>query len=68
MMIGANFMEHLDEFKRLLTELEAIGVKIEEEDKVVILLISLPSSCEHLRTTLMYEKYTLGINEVVVTL
>ena len=57
----ANFMEHLDEFKRLFTELEAISVKIKEEDKVIIVLVSLPPSYENLRTTLMYVKDTLGL-------
>ena len=65
---GADFMEHLDEFKRLLIELKAISVKIEEEDKAVILLVSLSPSYEHLRTTLMYGKDTLGIDEVLATL
>ena len=65
---GANFMKHLDKFKRLLIELEVIGVKIKEEDKAVILLVSLPPSYEHLRATLMYEKDTLGIDEVLDTL
>ena len=65
---GKNFMDHLDEFNRLLTELDAIGAKIEEEDKAILLLVSLPSSYEHLRTTLMYGKDTLGLDEVVAAL
>ena len=65
---GANFTEHLGEFKRLLTELKTIGVKIEEEDKAVILLASLPPSYEYLKTTSMYRKDTLGIDEVIATL
>lgn len=40
---GANFMDHLEEFNRLVTELETIGAKIAEEDEVIILLVSLPS-------------------------
>lgn len=55
---GGNFNEHLDEFNWLITELETIGAKIEEEDKAIILLVSLPPSYEHIRTTLMYEKDT----------
>ncbi|KAG5532538.1 hypothetical protein RHGRI_026984 [Rhododendron griersonianum] len=50
---GMNFMNHMDEFNRLVTELEAIGAKIEEEDKAIILLVSLRSSYEHLKTTLI---------------
>lgn len=65
---GGNFNEHLDEFSRLITELEAIGAKIEEEDKAIILLVSLPSYYEHIRTTLMYGKDTLTLDEVIATL
>ncbi|GFS38693.1 hypothetical protein Acr_00g0058920 [Actinidia rufa] len=61
-------MEQLDEFSRLLKELEAIGVKIEEENKAAILLVSLPPSYEHLRTPLMYGKDTLRIDMVVAML
>ena len=43
-------------------------MKIDDEDKAVILLVSLPPSYEHLRTTLMYGKDTLRIHEVVAAL
>ena len=65
---GVNITDHLDEFNRLITELEAIGAKIEEEDKEILLLVSLPSPYEHLRTTLMYGKDTLRLDEVVAKL
>lgn len=38
---GANFNNHLDEFNQLLMELDAIGAKIEKEDKAILLLFSL---------------------------
>ena len=65
---GGSFADHLDEFNRLCTELEAIDAKIQEENKSIVLLVSLPSSYEHLRTTLMYDKDTLGFDEVVASL
>ena len=65
---GANLTEYLDEFNRLIMELDTIGVKTEVEDKAIILLVSLPSSYEHLRTTLLYGKDTLGLDKVVATL
>ena len=61
-------MDHLDEFNKLLTDLDAIDAKIEEEDRAILLLVSLPSSYEHLRTTLIYGKSTIGLDEVVATL
>ena len=45
-----------------------IGVKIKEKDKVIILLVSLPLSYEHLRITLTYGEDKLGIDEVIATL
>ena len=37
---GANLMDHLDEFNKLLTNLDAINAKIEEEDRATLLLVS----------------------------
>ncbi|GFY95273.1 hypothetical protein Acr_10g0006580 [Actinidia rufa] len=75
MIEGANITDHLDEFNQLLTKLDAIDAEIKEEDKAILLLVSLPPSYEHQnhyhmnnRTTLMYEKYTLKLDEVVATL
>lgn len=65
---GANFIKHLDEFNRLTMELDSIRVKIKEEDKAIILLVSLSSSYEHLKTTLIFGKDTLGLDEVVAML
>ena len=52
-------MDHLDESNWLL---------MKEEDKATLLLVSLLPSYEHLRTTLMYEKDNLKLDEVVPTL
>ncbi|VFQ74038.1 unnamed protein product [Cuscuta campestris] len=61
----ANFNGHLDEFNKITTELESIDVKIEEEDKVLLLLASLPSSFDNIVTTLLFGKETLKFDEVV---
>ena len=50
---ATNFVDHLNEFNRILKEVAAIDVKIEEEDKAILLLVSLPPSYEHLRTMLI---------------
>ena len=65
---GANLTEHLDEFNRITMELDTIGDKTQEEDRAMILLVSLPASYEHLRTTLLYGKDALGLDEVIATL
>ncbi|VFQ71666.1 unnamed protein product [Cuscuta campestris] len=64
----ANFNGHLDEFNKITTELESIDVKIEEEDKALLLLASLPSSFDNIVTTLLFEKETLKFDEVVAVL
>jgi hypothetical protein len=52
-------LEHLNKFNMLKTQLLNFGVKIKEEDKVILLLASLPPLYDHLVTTLLYEKDTL---------
>lgn len=58
----ANFMDHLDEFNRLLRELDAIAPKIKEEDKSILSLVFLALSYEHLKTTLIHRKGTIIID------
>lgn len=48
-----------------MIKLEAIGVKIEDEDKALRLLWSLPTFDKHLLLTLMYEN---DLEEVTSTL
>ena len=42
----------------------ALEVKLEEEDKILLLLSSLPSSYDHLATTIMYGKEILELEDV----
>ena len=42
----------------------ALEVKLEEKDKALLLLFSLPSSYDHLATTIMYGKETLELEDV----
>ena len=42
----------------------ALEVKVEEEDKALLLLSSLPSSCDQLVTIIMYGKETLELEDV----
>lgn len=56
---------HLNESNRILTELSTINVKIEQEDKALLLLNSLPTSFDHIITTLLFWKETLKFDEVI---
>ena len=51
---GTNIVDHLNVFNTLLCQLTSIGVKMEEEDKVVTLLCSLPNSWDHIVTSISF--------------
>ena len=59
---------HLNLFNKIICDLLRIEGKIEDEDKVLILLSSLSPSYEHLVTTLLYGKYSIGMEEVTYAL
>ena len=56
-MIGLQMMEevdinqHIDKFNKITMELDSPEVKIEEEDKALLLLASLPLSLDNIMTT-----------------
>jgi hypothetical protein len=56
--------DHLSILNNIVSELEAIGVKVEDEDKALRLVLSLPSSYEHMKPILMYGKETLKFADV----
>ena len=57
-------LQYLNAFNRIFSDLLALEVKLEEEDKTLLLLSSLPSSYDHLATTIMYDKETLELEDV----
>jgi len=65
---GTTVLEHLNFFSKVIRELLAVDVKIDEEDKALILLSSLPESYNHIITTMLYDKETLILEEVTSTL
>ena len=60
-------LEHLNFFNKVISELLAVNVKIDEEDKALILLSSLSESYDHIVTTILYGKETLILEEVMPT-
>ena len=56
-------LQHLNAFNRILSDLLALEVKL-EEDKALLLLSSLPSIYDYLATTIMYDKETLELEYV----
>ena len=63
-----DFNQHLDEFNKITMELTSLEVKLEEEDKALLLLPSLPLSFDNIVTTLLFGKETLKFDEVVTAL
>ncbi|CAK8573792.1 unnamed protein product [Lathyrus sativus] len=56
--------DHLSVLNGIVSKLETIGVKIDDEDKDMRLIWSLPSSYEHIKPVLIYGKKTLSFQEV----
>ncbi|KAH9751577.1 hypothetical protein KPL71_014347 [Citrus sinensis] len=61
---GTAMKDHLDEFNKLILDLENVNVNLEDEDIALILLSSLPDSYEHFVDTLLYERQTLTLKDV----
>ena len=62
---GISINEHMNNYTKLLTDLVNVDVKIEEEDKVLILLNSLPEEeYETFILTLINGKQTLNYSDV----
>ncbi|WVZ11959.1 hypothetical protein V8G54_016489 [Vigna mungo] len=59
--------EQIAEFSKIVDDLENIEVKLEDEDKVVILLNALPKTFEHFRDALLYGKDQVITLEEVLT-
>ena len=68
MIEGTKISNHLSVLNGIVTKLEAIKVKIEDEDKVLRLLWSLLSFYKHLLPTLMYGKEIMDLEVVTITL
>ena len=65
---GTAVLEHLNFFNKVISELLAVDVKIDEQDKALILLHSLLESYDHIITTMLYGKKTFILEEVMSTL
>ncbi|TXG64884.1 hypothetical protein EZV62_011878 [Acer yangbiense] len=57
-------IEHLDNYNKILADLQNLDVEISDEDKALLLLNSLPDTYEHLTTTLLYGKDEVKLIDV----
>ena len=44
----ADFNQQIDEFKKITTELDSLELKVEQDDKALSLLASLPSTFDNI--------------------
>lgn len=57
--------DHIDEFNKLCLDLENINVKYDDEDRVLVLLHSLPWSYEHFVDILHHSREKLSLDDVI---
>nr|GEZ23891.1 retrovirus-related Pol polyprotein from transposon TNT 1-94 [Tanacetum cinerariifolium] len=65
---GTKLGDHINEFNKLILDLENIDIEIQDEDQALMLLTSLPSSYENFVETLLYGKESLTMEDVLATL
>ncbi|KAL0423498.1 UNVERIFIED_CONTAM: Retrovirus-related Pol polyprotein from transposon TNT 1-94 [Sesamum radiatum] len=68
MLEGSDLAHHVNVFNQIITYLPRLDVSIENEDKAIIPLCSLPFSYKHLVTTLTYGKETIKVEEITAAL
>ena len=65
MVEGTPIQSHLNEFNSIIMDLENIEVKIDDEDKAVLLVVSLPSTYKHFKEIMLYSNNdTLSFEDV----
>ena len=65
---GSVLDQHINVFNQIISDMNQVGVKFEEEDMALMLLNSLPESYDILGTTLMWGKETLELEEITSAL
>jgi len=53
---GTSVLEYLNFFNKVISEMLVIDIKIDEEDKVLVLLSLLLESHNHIIITMLYDK------------
>ncbi|GJR33042.1 retrovirus-related pol polyprotein from transposon TNT 1-94 [Tanacetum coccineum] len=62
---GTSVQDHLDEFNTILIGLRNLDVDIDDEDKAILLVISLPASYKHFKEIMLYgNRETLSFIDV----
>ncbi|KAE9601143.1 putative RNA-directed DNA polymerase [Lupinus albus] len=65
MVEGTPIQTHLDDFNSIIIDLQNIDINIEDEDKVVLLVVSLPYTYKHFKEITLYgNNDTLSFEDV----
>jgi len=56
---GTPIQSHLDEFISIIIDLENLDVKIDDEDKAALLIVSLPPSYRQFIEIMLYDNYLI---------
>ena len=65
---GISMFKHLNDYNKIIADLQNLEVEIKDEDKALLLLNSLLDTYDHLITTLLYWKNEIKFNDVTNTL
>ncbi|GKB21351.1 hypothetical protein Tco_0855274 [Tanacetum coccineum] len=65
---GTKVGHHIDDFNKLILDLENIDIEIEDKDQALMLLTSLPSSYKNFMEILLYGKESLTMEDILATL
>jgi hypothetical protein len=55
---GTSMHSHLNEINSIIVDLESLDVKIDYEDKAILLVVSLPPSFKHFKEIMLYGNHT----------
>jgi hypothetical protein len=55
---GTSMQSHLNKFNSIIVDLESLDVKIDDEDKAILLVVSLPPSFKHFKKIMLYGNHT----------
>ncbi|KAI5339352.1 hypothetical protein L3X38_018624 [Prunus dulcis] len=65
---GGDIEDHICKFQNCISNLLKVEETYKDDDMAIILLRSLPSSFKHFRTTLMFGKESLKLEDVIQAL
>ena len=68
MQEGSDLVEYMNAFNQVVTDLARLGATVDDEDRAILLLCSLPSSYDHLITTLTHGKETVKNEDITAAL